>query len=511
MIMGRQIELKKITKVFGKLTANSEVDFTVESGKIYGLIGENGAGKTTLMRVLYGMYEPDGGEILIDGKAVRFKSPKDAIDMGIGMVHQHFALVPTLTVTQNMILGKPIQKKNGLLDMKQAEQMVLDIGKQYKLEVPPKALVKDIPVSLQQRVEILKALYLGADLLIMDEPTAVLTPQEIVKLFETLVELRNAGKSIILITHKLNEIMQITDEIMVLRLGKVTGHVKTSETDERRIAEMMVGRQLSEQKEKKVVDQSQIALEAERLEYVDKWGVKAVDDISFTLHKGEILGIAGVQGNGQSELIDILTGMVNDYKGTILIEGREVSPSMGTRIRREYGMGCIPEDRQLTGAAVGATILSNFIMEGYRSRDFAGRYFINYKKAKQITWDNVKKFTVKTDNIMNDALSLSGGNLQKLIVARELYLKPSVLIAAQPSRGVDIGATEYIHDTLVEHRNQGNAVLLVSNELSEIMAISDRILVIYNGRFVGEVDPGAATEEEIGLLMAGIVREGTAV
>lgn len=510
--MGRQIELKKITKVFGKLTANSEVDFTVESGKIYGLIGENGAGKTTLMRVLYGMYEPDGGEILIDGKAVRFKSPKDAIDMGIGMVHQHFALVPTLTVTQNMILGKPIQKKNGLLDMKQAEQMVLDIGKQYKLEVPPKALVKDIPVSMQQRVEILKALYLGADLLIMDEPTAVLTPQEIVKLFETLVELRNAGKSIILITHKLNEIMQITDEIMVLRLGKVTGHVKTSETDERRIAEMMVGRQLSEQKEKKVVDQSQVALEAERLEYVDKWGVKAVDDISFTLHKGgEILGIAGVQGNGQSELIDILTGMVNDYKGTIRIEGREVSPSMGTRIRREYGMGCIPEDRQLTGAAVGATILSNFIMEGYRSRDFAGRYFINYKKAKQITWDNVKKFTVKTDNIMNDALSLSGGNLQKLIVARELYLKPSVLIAAQPSRGVDIGATEYIHDTLVEHRNQGNAVLLVSNELSEIMAISDRILVIYNGRFVGEVDPGAATEEEIGLLMAGIVREGTAV
>ncbi|MCD8168016.1 MAG: ABC transporter ATP-binding protein [Clostridiales bacterium] len=509
--MGRQIELKKITKVFGKLTANSEVDFTVESGKIYGLIGENGAGKTTLMRVLYGMYEPDGGEILIDGKAVRFKSPKDAIDMGIGMVHQHFALVPTLTVTQNMILGKPIQKKNGLLDMKQAEQMVLDIGKQYKLEVPPKALVKDIPVSLQQRVEILKALYLGADLLIMDEPTAVLTPQEIVKLFETLVELRNAGKSIILITHKLNEIMQITDEIMVLRLGKVTGHVKTSETDERSIAEMMVGRQLSEQKEKKVVDQSQVALEAERLEYVDKWGVRAVDNISFTLHKGEILGIAGVQGNGQSELIDILTGMVNDYKGMIRIEGREVSPSMGTRIRREYGMGCIPEDRQLTGAAVGATILSNFIMEGYRSRDFAGRCFINYKKAKQITWDNVKKFTVKTDNIMNDALSLSGGNLQKLIVARELYLKPSVLIAAQPSRGVDIGATEYIHDTLVEHRNQGNAVLLVSNELSEIMAISDRILVIYNGRFVGEVDPGTATEKEIGLLMAGIVREGTAV
>lgn len=509
--MNRRIELKNITKVFGALKANSEVDFTIESGKIYGLIGENGAGKTTLMRVLYGMYEPDGGEILIDGKSVHFKSPKDAIDTGIGMVHQHFALVPTLTVTQNMILGKPIKKKNGLLDMKKAEQMVADIGALYKLEVPPKALVKDIPVSLQQRVEILKALYLGADLLIMDEPTAVLTPQEIVKLFETLLELKNAGKSIILITHKLNEIMQITDEIMVLRLGKVTGHVKTTETDERSIAEMMVGRQLSEQKEKKVVDQSQTALEVKDLEYVDKWGVKAVDHISFHLHKGEILGIAGVQGNGQSELIDILTGMVSNYTGTIRIEGKEVPSSMGTRIRREYGMGCIPEDRQLTGAAVGGTILSNFIMTGYRSRDFAGRYFINYKKAKKTTWDNVKKFTVKTDNIMNDALSLSGGNLQKLIAARELYLKPSVLIAAQPSRGVDIGATEYIHDMLVEHRNQGNAVLLVSNELSEIMAISDRILVIYNGRFVGEVDPRTATEEEIGLLMAGIVREGAAV
>lgn len=509
--MGRTIELKQITKKFGTLTANSAVDFTIESGKIYGLIGENGAGKTTLMRVLYGMYEPDGGEILIDDKAVHFKSPRDAIDMGIGMVHQHFALVQDLSVTQNMILGKPIQKKNGLLDMKKAEQMVAEIGKEYKLEVPPEALIKDIPVSMQQRVEILKALYLGADVLIMDEPTAVLTPQEIVKLFETLEELRSAGKSIILITHKLNEIMQITDEIIVLRLGQVTGHVKTAATNERCIAEMMVGRQLNQQKSKKKVDQSRVALAGENLEYIDKWGVKAVDGISFALHYGEILGIAGVQGNGQSELIDILTGMVNNYTGIIRIGETEVPPAAGARVRREYGMGCVPEDRQVTGAAVGATILSNFIMAGYRARTFAGRYFINYKKARAITWENVKKFTVKTDNIMNDAMSLSGGNLQKLIVARELYLQPSVLIAAQPSRGVDIGATEYIHDTLIEHRNQGNAVLLVSNELSEIMTVSDRILVIYNGRFVGEVDPATTTEEEIGLLMAGIVTKEAAV
>lgn len=506
--MIEQIELRKVTKVFGSLVANSEVDFTIKAGRIYGLIGENGAGKTTLMRMLYGMYEPDGGEIFINGQPVKFKSPKDAIEAGIGMVHQHFALVPTLTVTQNMILGKPIQKKNGLLDIKKAEKMVESIGREYKLEVPPKALVKDIPVSIQQRVEILKALYLGADLLIMDEPTAVLTPQEIVKLFETLVELKNAGKSIILITHKLNEIMQITDEIVVLRLGKVTGHVKTSETNERSIAEMMVGRQLKPQKDKKKVDQSQVALEARNLEYTNKWGVKAVDGVSFVLHKGEILGIAGVQGNGQSELIDILTGMVSNYTGSILIEGKEVKPADGARERREMGMGCIPEDRQLTGAAVGGTILANFIMAGYRRPDFAGRFFINYKKAKERTWEFIKRFTVKTDNIMNDAISLSGGNLQKLIVARELYLKPTVLIAAQPSRGVDIGATEYIHDTLIEHRNQGNAVLLVSNELSEILEVSDRIMVIYNGKFVGEVDPKSTTEEEIGLLMAGIVKEG---
>lgn len=505
----KQIELRQLTKVFGSLVANDHVDFKIESGKIYGLIGENGAGKTTLMRMLYGMYEPDDGEILIDGQPVHFKSPRDAIHQGIGMVHQHFALVPTLSVAQNMILGKPIKKKSGLLDLRRAEKVVEDLGREYKLEVPPRALIKDIPVSLQQRVEILKALYLGADLLIMDEPTAVLTPQEIVKLFETLVELRNAGKSIILITHKLNEIMQITDEILVLRLGKMTGHVKTSETNEQAIAEMMVGRQLSEPREKAKTDQTQVAMAAQGLSYVDKWSVKMLDNVSFELHKGEILGIAGVQGNGQSELIDILTGMTTDYQGQITIEGHPVPPSTSTRVRREDGLGCIPEDRQLTGAAVGATILANFIMTGYRLRDFAGAVFINYKKARERTWQYVRQFTVKTDNIMNDALSLSGGNLQKLIVARELSLSPSVLIAAQPSRGVDIGATEYIHDTLITHRNQGNAVLLVSNELSEIMSLSDRVLVIYKGRFVGEVDPLRTSEEEIGLLMAGVVKEET--
>ena len=506
----KQIELRGITKKFGSLVANDSVNFTVEQGKIYGLIGENGAGKTTLMRVLYGMYQPDEGEIRIDGKPVRFKNASDAISCGIGMVHQHFALVPTLTVTQNIILGKPITKKNGLIDSKKAEALVKELGERYKLEVSPKAQIKDLSVSMQQRVEILKALYLGAELLIMDEPTAVLTPQEIVKLFETLVELRNAGKTIILITHKLNEIMKITDEIMILRLGKVTGHVKTAETTERKIAEMMVGRQLKEPSAKTKADQSRVVLEAKDISFIDKWGVKALDNISLTLHSGEILGIAGVQGNGQSELIDVLSGMVSHYTGEVQICGHLCQPRTGTRERREFGLGCIPEDRQVTGAAVGGTILANFIMVGYRTRAFANRIFINYKKAKEICWKYVRQFTVKTDNIMNDAISLSGGNLQKLIVAREMYLNPEVLIAAQPSRGVDIGATEYIHEKLVEHRNNGKAVLLVSNELSEIMEVSDRVLVIYKGRFVGEVDPMNTTEEKIGLLMAGVTEEVSA-
>ena len=506
----KRIELTGITKRFGNLVANDHVDFSVEQGKIYGLIGENGAGKTTLMRVLYGMYQPDEGEIRIDGETVHFKNASDAIARGIGMVHQHFALVPMLTVTQNIILGKPIVKKNGLIDIQTAEKRVQELGESYKLEVPPKALVKDLPVSIQQRVEILKALYLGAELLIMDEPTAVLTPQEIVKLFETLVELKNAGKTIILITHKLNEIMTITDEIIILRLGKITGHVKTSETTERKIAEMMVGRQLKEPSPKNKTDQSRVTLEAEHLTYVDKWGVTALNDVSFQLHSGEVLGIAGVQGNGQSELIDVLTGMVSNYTGEVKINGRAYKPHDGTRARREGGLGCIPEDRQLTGSATGGTILANFIMVGYRSRAFASRLFINYKKAKEICWQFIKQFTVKTDSIMNDAISLSGGNLQKLIVARELYLDPDVLIAAQPSRGVDIGATEYIHETLIDQRNKGKSVLLVSNELSEIMEVSDRVLVIYKGRFVGEVDPMNTSEEEIGLLMAGIVKEGHA-
>ena len=506
----KQIELRGITKKFGSLVANDSVNFTVERGKIYGLIGENGAGKTTLMRVLYGMYQPDEGEIYIDGKLTRFKNASDAIDCGIGMVHQHFALVPMLTVTQNIILGKPITKRNGLIDNKKAETLVEELGKKYKLEVSPKAQVKDLSVSMQQRVEILKALYLGAELLIMDEPTAVLTPQEIVKLFETLVELRNAGKTIILITHKLNEIMKITDEIMILRLGKVTGHVKTAETTERKIAEMMVGRQLKEPSAKAKVDQSRVVLEAKQVSFVDKWGVKALDNVSLTLHSGEILGIAGVQGNGQFELIDVLSGMINHYSGEVRICDHLCQPSTGTRERREFGLGCIPEDRQVTGAAVGGTILANFIMVGYRTRAFANRIFINYKKAKEICWKYVKQFTVKTDNIMNDAVSLSGGNLQKLIVAREMYLNPEVLIAAQPSRGVDIGATEYIHEKLIEHRNHGKSVLLVSNELSEIMEVSDRVLVIYKGRFVGEVNPMNTTEEKIGLLMAGITEEVSA-
>ena len=504
------IEMNHIRKEFPGIVANDDITLQLKKGEIHALLGENGAGKSTLMSVLFGLYQPEAGEIKKNGKVVKINDPNDATDLGIGMVHQHFKLIDVFTVLDNIVLGAETTGKFGILKKKEAREKVMALSEKYGLKVDVDAKIEDISVGMQQRVEILKALYLGAELLIMDEPTAVLTPQEIVKLFETLVELRNAGKTIILITHKLNEIMKITDEIMILRLGKVTGHVKTAETTERKIAEMMVGRQLKEPSAKAKVDQSRVVLEVKQVSFVDKWGVKALDNISLTLHSGEILGIAGVQGNGQSELIDVLSGMINHYSGEVRICDHLCQPSTGTRERREFGLGCIPEDRQVTGAAVGGTILANFIMVGYRTRAFANRIFINYKKAKEICWKYVKQFTVKTDNIMNDAVSLSGGNLQKLIVAREMYLNPEVLIAAQPSRGVDIGATEYIHEKLVEHRNHGKSVLLVSNELSEIMEVSDRVLVIYKGRFVGEVNPMNTTEEKIGLLMAGITEEVSA-
>ncbi len=501
------IEMKGITKKFPKVIANNNVDLSVSWGSIHGLIGENGAGKTTLMKILYGMYLPDEGEIYVNGNKAHISSPKDAIQLGIGMVHQHFTLVPSLTVTQNIILGKPVCKKTGFLDLAEARKLVKSLGEEYGLPVDPDAVIKDLSVAMQQRIEILKVLYLGADILILDEPTAVLTPQEITNLLNALEILKEKGKSIILITHKLKELMKVTDRITVLRNGLVTGELDTKDANEAKIASMMVGKEMDFEVHKNPANPGDVLLQVSHLNYRNKFGVQMINDVSFSVRAGEIVGVAGVQGNGQTELISVLSGMINNYTGSISINNTEIKPDMSPLYRRKTGLGHVPEDRQTTGAALPASLVENFIMGDLSNPEYAKSRTLDYKKAAEITKKQYNKFDVKYGTVLDSASSLSGGNLQKSIVARELYRNPKVLIAAQPSRGVDIGATMFIHEKLVELRDEKNAVLLISSELSEIMSLSDRIIVMYNGRIVGETTPEESNEQQIGLLMAGITKE----
>ncbi len=507
--MAYAVEMKGITKTFPGVVANKEVSLTVPWGSIHGLIGENGAGKTTLMKVLYGMYRPDEGEILINGQSFTFRGPEDAIAHGIGMVHQHFTLVPSLNVTQNIMLGRPITKRSGVLDFEKAYTVVKKLGQDYGLPVDPHAIIKDLPVAMQQRVEILKALYLGADILIMDEPTAVLTPQEIESLLNTLVLLKQKGKSIILITHKLKELMRVTDEITVLRSGKVTGRVKTCDATEALVAAMMVGKEISFEVPKEPSHPGETVLVAANLNSYDRLGVQVLRNVSFSLRRGEIVGVAGVQGNGQTELIEALSGMNTKYTGQISICGKPIVSDAPPLARRRAGLAHVPEDRQTMGAALSASLLENFIMGGLDDEAYANRTTISYRRAGETAQKQLGRFDVKYASLNDPAGALSGGNLQKAIVAREIYRSPEVLIAAQPSRGVDIGATMFIHKKLVEMRDAGKAVLLISSELSEIMSLSDRILVMYNGSIVGETTPQQSTEEDIGLMMAGIAKEAS--
>lgn len=509
--MDYAVELRGITKTFSNVVANKNVSLAVEWGSIFGLIGENGAGKTTLMKVLYGMYEPDEGEVWINGKKQFFLSPKDAISQKIGMVHQHFTLVPSLTVAQNIILGKMVCKKSGLLDMKKANETVRKLSEEFHLPVQPDMLIKDLPVAMQQRVEILKTLYLGADILIMDEPTAVLTPQEIDRLLKTLVLLKSKGKCVILITHKLKELLDVTDKIAVLRNGCVVGQVKTSETNEEDIAEMMVGKRISFDIEKKESRIGNTILNVEKLEYVDKNNVKMVDKISFSVREGEILGIAGVQGNGQTELINILSGMENHYQGKIQMNGANVLCNDSPKVRRQCGLAYIPEDRRQTGSALGANMLENFLMGDIDNNEYSSKHLLNYKKAQEIARKQYNKFNVKYAGMKAPASSLSGGNLQKAIAAREIYRNPVLLIASQPTRGVDIASTLFIQKKLIELKEEGKAIILISNELSEIMALSDRIIVMYKGTIIGETSAEKSDENDIGLLMAGIKKKETTV
>lgn len=500
------VDMRKITVQFGKVIANSNVDFQAEWGEVHGLVGENGAGKTTLMRVLYGMYSHHEGEVYINGQKTEFSSPKAAIAKGIGMVHQHFSLVPSMTVAENVVMGKPPYRR-GLIDLKRSETLVTELSKEYGLEINPKARVCDLTVGLQQRVEILKALYLGAEILIMDEPTAVLTPQEILQLMETLTNLKKKGKCIILITHKLAEVKMVTDKITVMRNGVVTAKVQTADTDEKKIAMMMVGREVILEVEKGKFNPGEAVLDVKNISCLDKMGMPAVKNVSLEVRKGEVVGIAGVQGNGQAELADAIAGLLPLMSGQIALNGKKISGKNVPLLCREAGMGHVHDDRMGVGTAVDMSIRDNFLAEIYRRPEMAKRGFLDYKKADEIVESSVKKYKVKIGKISDEIGSLSGGNMQKLIIAREMYLEPKLLIASQPTRGVDIGATEFIYQQIIRHRDSGNAVLLISNELSEILALSDRILVIYKGEIIGNLKREDADEQKIGMLMAGIRME----
>jgi general nucleoside transport system ATP-binding protein len=498
-----RLELSGVTKRFPGVVANDSVDLVVEPGEIHALLGENGAGKTTLMNVLYGLYHADEGGVILDGKPVRFASPKDAIEAGLGMVHQHFMLIPVFTVTENVILGvEEVSRPFGFLDRRRAARKVREISQRYGLEVPPDALVEELPVGVQQRVEIVKALYRQAEVLILDEPTAVLTPQETEELFQVMRSLRDAGKSIIFITHKLKEVLAIADRITVLRRGKVVGTTRTAETAEEELAAMMVGRAVQLRVEKTPAELGDGILSLQDLVILDDRGQVAVDSVSLDVSAGEIVCIAGVQGNGQTELIEAIAGLRPVGSGRIVLRGRDVTALAPRRILRS-GVAHVPEDRQTDGLIIAFSIADNLVLNTFDEPPFANWIVRNEEVVKRTAEQRVKDYDVRTSSVMAPAATLSGGNQQKVIIAREFSRPIKLLIASQPTRGLDVGSIEYIHERIVEKRDQGTAVLIVSVELDEVMALADRIAVMYRGRIAAIVPAERAVREELGLLMAG--------
>jgi ABC-type uncharacterized transport system ATPase subunit len=504
------LELKAITKRFPGVLANDHIDLTLREGEIHALLGENGAGKTTLMNVLYGLYEPDEGEIWVRGERVDIDSPNDAIRLGIGMVHQHFMLIPPLSVTENVMLGIEETRGRMFLDREKAAERVRTISERYGLEVDPHAKVADLSVGVRQRVEIIKVLYRHADILILDEPTAVLTPQEADELFEVMESLVQQGNSIIFITHKLKEVMAVADRITVLRDGKVVDTVLPEEATEGSLAAMMVGREVSLVAEKPPARPGEPVLVVENLHVLSDQDTPAVQGVSFEVHAGEILGIAGVQGNGQTELVEAITGLRESMAGEIRILDEDVTNAPPRRIT-ELGVGHIPEDRTQDGLVLSYPIVNNLVLNTYYKRPFARGIQLNEDAMVRNAAELVEQFDVRTPSVWVEAANLSGGNQQKVIVAREFSRPISLLIAAQPTRGLDVGSIEYIHGRILEKRDDGCAVLLVSSELDEIMALADRIVVMYRGRIVDVLSAAEATREEIGLGMAGITRDAERV
>lgn len=498
------LELRGITKRFPGVLANDHIDLTLEKGEIHALLGENGAGKTTLMNILYGLYDPDEGEILVNGKKVAISNPTDAIRSGIGMVHQHFMLIPVFTVTENVMLGEEVVKNGGFLDRAKAAERILEISQEYKLEVNPDAYVQDLPVGIQQRAEIIKLLYRDADILILDEPTAVLTPQEVEDLFNILRFLVEKGKSIIFITHKLAEVMRCADRITVIRNGKVVGTTTPEQSTINQLASMMVGRDVVLKLKKKAVEKDSVVLEVNNLKVQDPGSNQfCVEGVSFEVRSGEVLGVAGVQGNGQTELVRALTGLMEPFEGTIKILGEDTTHASPRKIT-ELGSAHIPEDRQKDGLVLDFPVADNLVANTYYLPPFADGIIMNYENIVENGNELVSNFDIRTPSALTKVSALSGGNQQKVIVAREFSRPIKLLIASQPTRGLDVGSIEYIHQRLMQKREEGTAILLVSTELDEVMQLSDRIAVMYRGKIIDIVESQQATKEIIGLLMAGI-------
>jgi len=496
------VEMRGITKAFPGVVANDKVDFAVRSGEIHALVGENGAGKTTLMNVLYGLVHLDAGEILIHGKPARIGGPRDAITQGIGMVHQHFMLIPVFTVGENVMLGREPVSGPDLYNHTKAREEIASMTRKYGLALDPDARMADLPVGLQQRAEIVKVLYRGANILVLDEPTGVLTPQETKELFGVLRDLVKTGKTIIFISHKLREVLEVSDRITVMRRGKVVGHLVTRETNQQEIATMMVGREVLLRVDKKPAKPGPVTFKVENLTASSDRGVPALKGVSFELHQGEILGIAGVEGNGQSELVEVLAGTRRATGGRVLLGDKDVT-TFDARTERDAGIDYIPEDRRGAGLVLNYSVADNLILGRQRAPAFSWHELV-LRLAAIRDWARrlVKEFDIRTPSIETAARNLSGGNQQKIIIAREMASRPRVLLAAQPTRGVDIGAIEFIHRRLVAQRDEGTAVLLISAELDEIRSLSDRIAVIYEGQIVS-IEPADTPEERLGLLMAG--------
>jgi ABC-type uncharacterized transport system ATPase subunit len=500
------LELRNITKRFGEVLANDQVSIKVEPGTIHAIVGENGAGKSTVMRIAYGFYTADAGEILVDGEVRRIQTPHDAIALGIGMVHQHFMLVEPMTVTENIVLGAEPGSVVSL-DLDGAAKKIRALSEEFRLAINPNATIESLSVGQEQRVELLKALYRDARLLILDEPTAVLTPQEVEEFFQILRRMRDQGKTVVIITHKLSEVLAISDDVTVMRDGKVVGRVKTSETNAAELARLMVGRDVLLRVEKPDAKPGETVLSVQQLSLsADGDEARRLDGVSFEVRAGEIVGIAGVEGNGQTELIEILAGLAasENIKGRVDFIGRDVT-RLSARAHKNLGIAHIPEDRLRRGLLLDFDLAENSILGvHYREPAVTGTgVLLDTEAIKKRAAQIIKDFDVRPANVELTARSLSGGNQQKLIIGREFDLQPKLLLVAQPTRGVDIGAIEFIHRKLVAMRDAGCAVLLVSAELEEVTALADRLLVIRQGRIVGEVDPKIATIEEIGLLMTG--------